>query len=37
MSLRFLIVEGNTLETRESYREGTGVTPRSERRCAMRR
>ena len=27
MSLRFLIVEGNTLETRESYREGTGVTP----------
>jgi GMP synthase (glutamine-hydrolysing) len=27
MSLRFLIVEGNTRETRESYKAGTGVTP----------
>ncbi len=27
MSVRFLIVEGNTRETRESYRVGAGVTP----------
>jgi GMP synthase (glutamine-hydrolysing) len=27
MSLRFLIIEGNTREVREGYREGQGVTP----------
>ena len=27
MSLRFLIIEGNTQEIREGYKVGTGVTP----------